>query len=194
MADNFGILDNAAAVKTLRALEISTGIYAPIAASDTFDVPVSKTRPADTTAYAVGDSVANSTTAPTAFEFVNIANRVGGFITIQYALLYSSRPTNSALFDLELFNGAAAPTATNDNAAYNPSDADRLNACGMINFPIANLIAGSSNKLWVAVAPLGLTIKCNAATASIWGLLRAGTAYTPDSAEVFQARLVGYRD
>ena len=106
MADNFGILDNAAAVKTLRALEISTGIYAPIAASDTFDVPVSKTRPADTTAYAVGDSVANSTTAPTAFEFVNIANRVGGFITIQYALLYSSRPTNSALFDLELFNRA----------------------------------------------------------------------------------------
>ena len=36
------------------------------------------TRPADTTAYAAYDSIADSTTAPTLLSFANCANAVGG--------------------------------------------------------------------------------------------------------------------
>ena len=36
------------------------------------------TRPADTTAYAANDAIADSTTAPTLLSFANCANAVGG--------------------------------------------------------------------------------------------------------------------
>jgi hypothetical protein len=194
MADNFQIKDAAAANKTVRTVDIGSDTHLPIAASDAFEIVVTFTRPADTTAYAIGDHVTNSTTVPVALAFTNFANRNGGYATIMSATIYSSRATNSALLDLELFNGAAAPTATNDNAAYNPSDADRDDVAGIINFPIANLIAGSSNKIWVATTPVGLQIKCDAATSTIWGFIRMGTAYTPDSAEVFTVTLSVVRD
>lgn len=194
MADNFGIKDAAAATKNVRTIEVSTDLHIPIAGSDTVECVVVLTRPADTTAYAAGDNVSNSTTVPVALAFTNFANRNGGVGTIMSATIESTRATNSVLLDLLLFNGAAAPTATNDNAALNPSDADADDCAGIINFPTANQIAMSSNKVWVATAPVGLQIKCDAATSTVWGLIRMGAAYTPDSAEVFTVTLAVARD
>ena len=39
-------------------------------------------RPADTTAYAANDAIADSTSAPTLLSFANCANAVGGRVTL----------------------------------------------------------------------------------------------------------------
>jgi hypothetical protein len=195
MADNFTILDSVSGTQTVRTTDLGSNVHIPLAVSDALPLAdVTLTRPADVTAYAAGDAVTNSTSAPTALTFTNIGNKNGGSFTITSAMLISSNQAGNALFTLELFNGSAAPTATNDNAAYNPSDSNRNNVCGAIIFPTANVIAGSSNKIYIGSLPPLPASRCNSGTSSIFGLLRVGAAYTPISAETFVIRLFGFRD
>ena len=140
----------------------------------------SYTRPADTTTYAVGDALAESTSAPTALEFANAARVSGGSGEITGLVVVTSTAAATALAgELWVFAGASAPTATNDNAAFNPSDSDALNVVAVIPFSVGS--AGSSNRVY-DVGPLACPYVCNAT--SLWGLVRVTNAYVPASAEV----------
>lgn len=140
----------------------------------------SYTRPSDTTTYAVGDALAESTSAPTALEFANAARVSGGSGEITGLVVVTSTAAATALAgELWVFAGASAPTATNDNAAFNPSDSDALNVVAVIPFSVGS--AGSSNRVY-DVGPLACPYVCNAT--SLWGLVKVTNAYVPASAEV----------
>lgn len=143
------------------------------AASATF------TRPADTTAYAANDLVANSVTAGSVTP-MTFASATGFGAVTRARVEKSDKSTTNAAFDLYLFD--QSPTVTNgDNAA----------------FAIAAL-AGYLGKVSVTVGQAGGTSGASGnadasaispGSARIYGLLVATAAYAPASAEVFTVSL-----
>lgn len=139
-------------------------------------VTASITRPSDTTAYASGDLIANSTTAGsvTALQFGTPA-----FSQIVRATLTKTNTTNTnATFLLHLFS--AAPTVTNgDNGAIAiaTNNGTYLGSVA-IDSSVGTGLGGS-----VAFTQ-GIPVFGNT-----FGLLSATAAYTPASAEVLTVRL-----
>ena len=72
------------------------------------------TRPADTTAYAANDAIADSTSAPTLLSFANCANANGGQGYIVKTRLLTNQKTCTARFRLSFYH--TAPSPVNDNA------------------------------------------------------------------------------
>lgn len=144
------------------------------------------TRPADTTAYTIGDLVANSTTAGSVVPLkFNIGP--GGF-RIQGARVGKSDSTITlATFSLHLHE--SIPTLVNgDNGALSTN---RANKAGILAFPImvafstqgqANLNLGDTGFL--------SNLAGYTSTGILYGLLSAQAAYTPVSAEVFDVTLI----
>lgn len=142
-------------------------------------------RPADTTAYASGDLVANSTTPGSVVPivFANVVRQPGysGYIT------RAGLRTNLALiangsFRLHLFS--AAPTVTNgDNGALDV--ATNLAAwLGSLDITLA-LIGTGQGTVGVGLAGTqGIPFQSGAA-AGLWGLLEARAAYVPASGQTF---------
>lgn len=160
------------------------------------------TRPADTTAYASGDLVANSTTAGSVVSLLLAnagragANRLGGRI-LSARLLKSTATLTAATFRVHFFT--AAPTVTNgDNGAFVIADASLPNYLGAIDIDMsstgplvqassARVIgrgypAGVANNLGTDGIPFQLT---DASNPSIYALVEARGAYAPGNAEVF---------
>lgn len=151
-------------------------------------------RPADTLAYLSGDSVSNSTTAPTAMAFAGAARFAGGGGVITAAhMVDDSNPGTKPTFELWLFGGAAAPEPTNDNIAITWSDANVANLIGVIEFTATEVRVGGANS--VATGKLGLShafrlqFRCAAGQTIIWGLVAVRTAYTPANAGVIRFKL-----
>lgn len=149
-----------------------------------FNPLASFTRPADTTAYASGDLVANSTTAGsvTPLSFV-----LGGFSALGQLRLVRARITKSgttatnANFRLHLYQSSPTP-ANGDNGAWSTSGA----ADWLGNIDVTSMLAFTDGCTGTGSLPAGseafLRLK---AGATIYGLLEAKAAYTPASAEVF---------
>ena len=156
------------------------------------------TRPANTTAYASGDLVANSATAgnvePLRFG-VQKMGRANG--VIGFARLLKSDPTvTNANFNLHLF--ATSPTVTNgDNGAFAVSNAESF--LGTINFdltseafvtatdvikrcPFTHTVGGT---VFPGLLAFDLDLMADGGRI-IYGLLAAAAAYTPASAEQFK--------
>jgi hypothetical protein len=152
-------------------------------------VETSYTRPADTTTYASGDVVANSTSAATILTFANMsrANGLGGII--QGATLIDS--VSAALkpeFELYLFD--TAPAMQNDNAAWAPSDAELDKCLGYIAFASGGWRTGtSSGNGLIDIDALAKSYQCAPASTSLFGVLVARNAYVPASGEKFTVRL-----
>lgn len=147
------------------------------------------TRPSDTTAYASGDLVANSTTAGsvTALAFESTKRGSGSFgKMVRSRVAKSSTSTTNASFRLHLFT--SPPSVTNgDNGAIIPNKAadylgsvdvtvDRVTGDGAVG--IGSLVAGSEINFSTAAGAI-----------KIYGLLEARGAYTPTSAEVFTVQI-----
>ena len=99
----------------------------------TTTVQSSFTRPADTTAYAIGDSVSDSTTAPSIITFANAARvAAGSGIVVGARLAKSTNVITNASFRLWLFTATSANT--NDNAALSLPWANRTSVLGYIDF------------------------------------------------------------
>ena len=138
-------------------------------------------RPADTTAYASGDLVANTTVAGTVepMTFTAAPQAAGAFSIIKARMRKSGTNVTNAAFRLHLFT--AAPTVANgDNGVFLPNQAATW--LGIIDFNSMlalsdGAVATGSPMVWTAIS-----VK-QAAGTDVDGLLEARGAYTPGSAE-----------
>lgn len=145
------------------------------------------TRPADTTTYAAGDVVCNSTSAPVVITFANAvrSNGAGGVLNSVY-MVDNANQTLPGVFELWLFHTTV--TATNDNAAWNISDANMLNTIGVV--PLSASYTGNTgsgtagNRVFMAPS-LGIPFKAAAGATSLYGVLIARNAYVPVDSENF---------
>lgn len=148
------------------------------------------TRPADTTTYASGDLVANSTTAGSVTP-LTLAVGWSQFKLLGARLKKSSTSISNVSFRLHLYS--ASPTVANgDNGAFSSTHSGYL---GHITFDPSYCVAFSD-----AVGSFGTPIT-NSSQAphdkrialvsgtTIYGLLEARAAYSPASEEVFTVTL-----
>jgi hypothetical protein len=147
------------------------------------------TRPADTTAYSVGDLVANSTTAgsvvPMAFVLGNVFG-VGSFRTTRARLTKSGTGVTNATFRLHLYQVAAPTVANGDNGAWSTNGA--VNWLG--NIDVSSMLAFTDGATGTGAFAAGSEgfIKL-ASGVTVYGLLSALGTYTPASGEVFTVTL-----
>jgi len=154
------------------------------------------TRPADTTAYASGDLVANSTTAGsvTGMVFPNAVRldlECARFERIR--LRKSSATLTNASFRVYLFT--ALPTlSVGDNGAFNASsvlavdDMDKLIGW----FDVTMDRSGAAGARGSGTPNSGPALTCKpTASQTLYGLIEATAAYTPTSGETFNAVLEG---
>lgn len=156
------------------------------------------TRPADTTAYAAGDLVANSTTAGsvTGLIFQN-AVRLNGECARweRLRLRKSGTSLTNASFRVYLFT--ALPTlSVGDNGAFNASsvlaidDMDKL--VGWFDVTMDRSGAAGARGSGIPNSGSAMTFKPSVSTTTtVYGLIEATAAYTPTSGETFIATLEG---
>ena len=146
------------------------------------------TRPADTTAYAVGDLVANSTTntsvTPLSWTITRVA--AGSVMIRRIRLKKSGTSTTNASFRLHLYRTTPATITNGDNGAWSTTYSDYIGAFDVTcDRAFTDAAHGSSGN------PLNGTDICLklASGSTIYGLLEARAAYTPGNAEVFTVEL-----
>lgn len=139
------------------------------------------TRPADTTPYASGDLVANSTTAGSVTPLQLTAARMpgGSFLVNRLRLRKSGSGTTNATFRAHLFS--AAPTVANgDNGALSMTGSasyiGRADLDLTQSSPFSDGAAGQADTNFLVSLASGQVI---------WALIEARGAYTPVSAETF---------
>lgn len=169
--------------------------YIVLAGKVTGIVTGSITRPADTNIYAPGDAYTNSTSAPVATTFSDVARDDGGSgaIVAAFASLSANEATKPQ-FQLWLFGGASAPTPDNDNAVFTPTDAEVLNVLGYIDFTDwkEGLAGASGNSVSPGLINGLVNGRIPYVTTSvndIFGLVVVRNPYTPISGEVLSMRL-----
>ena len=152
------------------------------------------TRPADVTLYTAGDAVTDNTTGLLLFnDAARMSGRTG---SIDSARIICSA-NNTTKPDLELWLFSSAITATADNAAWAPTDAEMLTLAGVIAFPVAtwkvgNAGAAAAGNIAHAFDNLGLLYKL--ADSILYGQLVVRNGYTPVASEVFTIQLLASLD
>lgn len=145
------------------------------------------TRPADTTAYASGDLVANSTTAgsvtPMSFAIGRFA---GGSGMIRRARIRKSGTSvTNASFRIHLYN--VSPTPSNgDNGAWLTNQA--ANYMGAIDVSVNTAFTDGAAGNGVPNIGSEINFAISSGT-TVFGLLAATAAYTPASGESFSVEL-----
>lgn len=161
-------------------------------------IQASFTRPADTTAYAAGDLVANSTTAGSVIplSFANAVRMAGDCVRIERVRIEKSGTSlTNASFRLHLFESSPTPTV-GDNGVFNNAGAlasnNILNHAG--TFPVTMVWSASDGAMGIGVPTTGSGATASPTSGtSLFGLLEVTAAYTPVSGEVFYVVLEGYR-
>lgn len=144
------------------------------------------TRPADTTAYAAGDVVSNSTTAGAALHFPDIMrDNEQGIVLRAFAIKSGTGVTTSSL-RLYLFN--QDPGTVNDNAAFSLSYANRAKLVTSLLIPDFKAIGSSAWSEFYPSLILPVT-SADGQSGDLWGVLVAEGAYTPASGEQFSVTL-----
>lgn len=126
-----------------RMLGNTLGEQKVLAGGYTTIVTSSLTRPADTNAYAVGDEMSSSTTAPAVNTITGAARASGGSgiiqgIYVSQNTLWTTKP------QMEIWIFDTTTTPNNDNAAFAPADADVDTAIGIVS--VATSYAGTVNQ------------------------------------------------
>jgi hypothetical protein len=165
-----------------------------------FTVSAAFTRPADTTAYAAGDRVADSTSAATVLEFTNVARSTGESVRIERIRMRKTGATlTNASFRVHLFR--LEPTVNvNDNGVFNSSStlalADIHGYVGTVD--ITMNYAAVIGARGVGAPSAGSGITCEAAgtsghETSLWAVVEATAAYVPASGEIFTVTIEAAR-
>lgn len=146
------------------------------------------TRPADTTAYASGDLVANSTTAGSvvSLNFASSARYTQGAGKVTRCRLEKSTTSlTNASFRVHIYTAAPTGIANGDNGAWSTNRAGYIGAIDItMDRAFVDGAYGEDN-------PMGneyIFFKLSSGQA-LRGLIEARAAYTPGSAEVFTAWL-----
>ena len=147
---------------------------------------VSIVRPADVTAYAANDAIADSTSAPTLLEFTGCANAVGGQGYIVKTRLLTNQKTCTARFRLSLYH--TAPSPVNDNAPKPMLYANKDKIIGRIDLDPCNTEDTSSDAAFVMSTTL-IPYVCAVTGTSIYGILTTLDAFTPASAQQFYVEI-----
>lgn len=165
-------------------------------------VTASFARPSDTTTYAAGDLVANSTTAGSvaAAELVGAVRGTGEAIRIERVRLRKSGPSmTNASFRAHLFR-IAPVVSVGDNGAFNSSGALALaNIEGHVGYVDVTMdLAAAIGARGVGAPATGSGITCEAAGASghetsLWVLIEARATYIPANGETFYITVEGAR-
>ena len=147
------------------------------------------TRPANTTAYAQNDIVANDTTAANITPLSFGLNGSGKAGIIRSARLYKSdKSITNATFTVFLFTAAPGTPTNGDNGAFGvASAADFLNSFA-VDLATGALAGGTTGAAKNSAA-LAIPFFLPNLSAKLHALLRADAAYTPASAEVFKLTL-----
>lgn len=161
----------------------------PVTVSQTlFSVAASLTRPADTTAYTVGDAVTDSTSAPTTLSLSSVGSGNSSQIEIDSVIVTSS-VKGSVLPYFRVYISNNAMTATNDNSAFALSASENNNVCAQIDMGAPYAAVGSTR-----LERHDLAIVCTtSSTNTLNVLLVIDNAYTPASGEVFRVIIKGRR-
>lgn len=133
------------------------------------------TRPANTTAYSVGDVVGEDPAANLVFN--NVSSVSGATVIITGASLQArvgTTPSGYGNFRLHLYN--QAPTAIVDNAAFNLPSGDRSKYLGYIEFETPEDLGDT---LWSRVN--NINMQAELSTTSLFGILETRSAFTPSS-------------
>lgn len=161
-------------------------IVAPTAGTLTTTI----TRPADTTAYAANDALADSTSSPTSggFTLSNACRTSGGSgMLTSLSIVSSNDPATTLQGEIWVFDSAV--TAVNDNAAFALSDADALKLVpgGVVPFALSSSTAGSGTNSMYAGTGLNLGYTCVGSVNARF-LVKVKAAYTPASGETLTLR------
>jgi hypothetical protein len=160
-------------------------------AGHTAVISASVTRPADTTQYAAGDALTNSTSAPVPLTFNACARANGGSgVMVRVVVIDSANQATAASLELWLFD--TIPHADNDNAAFTPTDAECATCLAVIPLNasyVGTATSGADGNRVYVMNGLNIPFKCGAASDDLFGLLVVRNTYTPVSGEVFTVRL-----
>lgn len=156
-----------------------SGLVARVAAAQ-------MTRPADTTAYASGDLVANNTTAGSVTPLSFTAGRgssggaASGMIRRVKVKKSTASVTNSS-FRVHFYS--SSPTVTNgDNGAWLSIESGYLGSCDVtVDKAFSDAASGTGSPL------IGSEITFSAQT--VYALIEARAAYTPGNAETFDVTI-----
>lgn len=148
------------------------------------------TRPADTTTYAVGDLVANSTTAASVVPLSWTAARVaaGSFYVRRLRLKKSTTSTTAALFRVHLYSSnpsASSGIVNGDNGAYSTAATGYV---GGFDIQVARTFSDGSMGFGVPIVGAEVNVALASGT-TIWGLIECLGTYAPGSGEVFTVTL-----
>ena len=144
-------------------------------------------RPADTTAYAIGDAVTNSTSAPTALQLTVGATNGQAYVITEAVVISSAKGATLPLFTLYLF--PTTFTATNDNVAL-AIDQTTYESGGAI-IPLTEQSSVSA-RARVGASGLNIVRALAAGDTKLYATLQAANAYTPASGETLTVVLYGY--
>jgi hypothetical protein len=174
----------------LKVEGVAGGVAVPVTISaGTKIVSGSITRPANTTAYAAGDAITDSTSAPTAITFAGCASANGGTGTIYSCqLVDGANQSTKGQFELWVFAGTATPTPDNDNAVFTPTDAELANLVGIFEFNawyVGDATSGVGGNCVSRALNQNMGFDCGASVDDLYGLMVVRNAYTPVSGEVF---------
>ena len=150
------------------------------------------TRPNDTTAYAVGDLVANNTVANSVTPLSWTAARIaaGSFLVRKVRLKKSGTSTTNASFRLHLYTSSPTQTGgaganTGDNAAWSTTHSGYVGSLDVtVDKAFTDAAAGNGFPLTGSEISVAL-----ASGQTLYGLLEARAAYTPTASEVFTVDL-----
>lgn len=150
------------------------------------------TRPNDSTPYAVGDLVANSTTntAVVPLSWLITGNAHGAVYARRVKLKKSTNVTTNAQFRVHLYT--TAPTVSNgDNGAWLSIEAGYL---GSLDVTVDKAFSDpASNGLGVPMTGTGTEIELpGGQDVTIYGLVEARAAYTPGAQEIITVNLEVY--
>ena len=175
-------------MKPILILLLSASVLLAGPLGDFINPTATFTRPGDTTAYASGDLVANSTTAGSVVAPVFTVSRSAvatgqEFRIDRIKIAKSTVTTTNASFRIHLFKVAPVTVANGDNAAFSTTG-----VAGYLGFfDITALQAFTDGAAgFIATGANAITIDT---TSTIACLVEARGAYAPGNAEVFTLTL-----
>lgn len=142
------------------------------------------TRPADTTAYSLGDLVANSTTAGSVVPMtLTIRPEARGNVIRRCRIKKSGTSTTNAQFRVHFYESSAITFANGDNGAWSTNNV--ANYVGAMDVTVDRAFTDGAAGMGVPITGSEMNYDIGV----IYAVIEARGAYTPASAETFTVEI-----